>query len=168
MKRALPFVALLAVTGCAHLPLVEGEREQSHAPTPLAQLEQMALSAAPNASPLWLTATANRPAGEFPMFLMLNGQPTYVGVLTSTGASVTNATTGVPFTLNGGEVLKFVCDAEAWLTPGGTASLTFSSANLGHPIPAKTAYFMITKETTTTIALISTSGTANCGVWRML
>ena len=118
-----------------------------------------------------------RPAGELALFFALNGEPTKLGVLTSSGASVNNSTTAVTFTLPSrtiggtafyGTVLKVVCDAKAYITPGATASGTATAATYGHPTLAETPYYLILQDTTSQLAAISASGTANCAVFQML
>lgn len=112
-------------------------------------------------------AFAGRPASEYVLYLFLNGEPSRAGVLISTGSSITNATTATPFTLLGGSVLKIICDAKAFVNVGGTASASYTNANLGHPVLADTPYYLVLGASTTTISSISATGTTNCTVWTM-
>lgn len=112
-------------------------------------------------------AFAGRPPTEFNLFLFLNGEPTRLGVLTSTGTSINNTTTASTFTITAGAVLKVICDAKAFITPGSTASASYTNANLGHPVLADTPYYLVLGASTTTLASISASGTTNCTVWQM-
>lgn len=110
---------------------------------------------------------AARPASDFSLRTIRTGEPVYVGTLTSTGTSVSNATTAFPFTLNGGELLKFICDAEGWVNPGATAGLTFTAATIA-TLSRRRAHYLLLRSPTTAISMISTTGTANCAVWKML
>lgn len=119
---------------------------------------------------LALPASAGRPMSELQLLTMLNGQETLLGVLTSSGSSVTNATTATPFTLAAGSLLKVQCDAAAvHIGPGATASATLTSANYKERlVNAYDERFIILDGSTTSLAMIPASGSANCVVWRML
>lgn len=115
-----------------------------------------------------------RPANADQLLLLLNGQPSKIGTLTSTGTGVTNATTATTFTLSAGWVLLFQCDAAAHImagstiADGGTVSTTLTSASYGYKlVNAGDTFFMVLDSSTTTVSMISASGTANCAVWRM-
>lgn len=108
-----------------------------------------------------------RPSGEFAMFLRLNGEPVRIGVIVAT-TSTTNASTAVPFTIVGGSVLKVICDAAAVVTVGATANLTYTNAAFGQPVTAGAAWYVIMGDSSTTLAVVSSSGTANCAVFNML
>jgi hypothetical protein len=108
------------------------------------------------------------PKSDLSLYLLLNGKPTKLGVLTSTGASVTNASTAVPFTLTGGSVIKVECDAAANVGLQATCHGTVTNANYCELLevrPAQRVY--VVPDSVTTISAISVSGTANCMVWAM-
>lgn len=97
----------------------------------------MEASASPRSSVPQVAAAA-RPQGEFPMFLMLNGQPEKLGVLTSTGGSVTNVDSGTPFAIStctgAGQTFMFQCDTGqanvgAGSAGGATCDTTITGAN---------------------------------------
>lgn len=119
-------------------------------------------------------AAAARPKTSDQLLLLLNGQPSKLGTLTSTGTGVTNATTATTFTIPAGSVLLFQCDAAvnvmagSTVADGGTVSTTITSSSYGYKIVnAGDPLFMVLDEFTTTVSMISASGTANCSVWRM-
>lgn len=63
---------------------------------------------------------------------LINGEPTTVGVLTSAGASVTNASTAVPFVLTGVtlRVITIQCDATTFVGFGAnTCGVTTATSN---------------------------------------
>jgi len=108
-----------------------------------------------------------RPAGEFPMFLKLNGEPSLVGVLTSAGSSVSNVDAGTPFAVTGGTVYKVQCDANAFVNVGPTSSATYTNANIGQLVTTSAPLFIVTKDSTSSLSSISASGTANCPVFKL-
>lgn len=99
--------------------------------------------------------------------------PSAGGVLTSTGTSVNNTTTAVPFTVSKGGLYAIQCDAPACVTAGPgsatAASCTLSSASAGVQLAALQLYDvpLVTSgsKTADTLAMISVSGTANCRAW---
>lgn len=111
------------------------------------------------------TAQAAEPKSDIQFMLLVTGNETSVGVLTSTGTSVTNASTAVPFSFVAGEIYMFVCDAKVYAGPGSTAHATYTNANFKPVRAAETAWFWTAQSTT--YAVISASGTANCAVFRM-
>lgn len=102
--------------------------------------------------------------------------PSDGGVLTSTGTSVNNTTTAVPFTLGNGGTYAIQCDAAACIRagPGSStaSSCTLSSANAGVQVSALQLYDVplvsVGSKTADTLAMVSVSGTANCRVWRVV
>lgn len=105
-----------------------------------------------------------RVADTTTLFLRLNGVPVATGVLTSTGTSVTQATTAVPFTFTGGQCWEVTCDGSAVLNIGATASTDYTSANFGHAVTTGAAWYVCTRDTDTSISLDTTGGTVNCNV----
>jgi len=77
---------------------------------------------------------------------ILNGSPNRMGVITSAGASTTNATTAAPFTITRGESLMVVCDQPAFcreLLTGTVASSSYTSADFGRPMEAGKSWYVI-------------------------
>lgn len=108
-----------------------------------------------------------RVADTTTLFLLLNGTPVALGVLTSTGTSVTQATTAVPFTFSGGGCYEVTCDGAAVINIGATASTDYTSANFGRAMTAGTSAFWCVRDTDTNISLDTSGGTVNCNVRRM-
>lgn len=98
-----------------------------------------------------------------PALLLLNGVPVKLGVITTTGASTTNATTAVPFTVSGGTVLMVTCDAAAVFTIGSSASTTYTNAAFGTVMATGVPQKFILRDTDTTIAVAS-AVSVNCAV----
>lgn len=101
----------------------------------------------------------------------------YLGVITSAGTSITNGTTGTPFTIPDGAPLAMQCDAAACVTVGlasaGTVTASCSATLGGVALSAGQLYDvpMVSKSNAAgvdTIAVISSSGTANCRVYRVI
>lgn len=111
-----------------------------------------------------------RPRNDFVLFVRLNGEPSRLGVLTSTGTSVNQGTTATPFTIPSGAVLKIICDVKAFVTVGTTASANYTATTLGHPVLADTPYYVILQAGAgnADLASISAGGTTNCTVWNLL
>lgn len=105
-----------------------------------------------------------RPAGEFVLFNLLNGVPVKIGVLTSTGTSVTQATTASTFTVTGGTVIEVVCDGAGFVNVGGTASSDYTSANFGRPMTAGVSRWFVLRDTDTDLSLDTAGSTVNCNV----
>lgn len=101
------------------------------------------------------------------LFLLLNGAPVALGVLTSTGTSVTQATTGVPFTFSGGGCYQVTCDGAAVVTIGATASTDYTSASFGRAMSTGVASYWCVRDTDTNISLDTSGATVNCAVARM-
>jgi hypothetical protein len=92
----------------------------------------------------------------------LNGSPTYLGTVTSTGASATNASTATPFTLTRGSLLLLQADATVYVVSGASVS----SSN-GVKVAADEKFYLLLTSEQTTLAVISASGTANVKVFRL-
>lgn len=115
-----------------------------------------------------VSALALRPGSEFGLWQSIYGEPVRLGVLISTSpTSVNNSTTATPFTLPVGGVLKVLCNAKAFITPGATASATYTDPLLGHPALADAPYYLTPLNATTQIASLAATGTTNCTVWHM-
>lgn len=108
---------------------------------------------------------ANRPYGDG-MWQRLNGVPVRLGVITTTGASTTNATTASAFTVTGGSVLMVTCDAAAVFTVGSSASTSYTNAAFGTVMAAGVPRYFIMRTTDTAIAVAS-AVTVNCAVHEM-
>lgn len=100
------------------------------------------------------------------LLLLLNGTPSKLGTLVSAaGATVSNSTTGTPFTVTVGGVYLAWCDADVYFNAaGGTAVVAATSANAGQPLVAKERHWWVA-----TSDAISAIGSAafNCAVFRM-
>ncbi|HEY1087544.1 MAG TPA: hypothetical protein VGE37_07615 [Archangium sp.] len=106
-----------------------------------------------------------RPSGAV-LDLLLAGVPVKAGVITTAGASTTNGTTAVPFTLAGGSVIEVVADAACVLTVGGTASTTITNAAYGRPLAVGVPQRFCLRDTDTTIA-VAGAGATNVAVFVM-
>jgi hypothetical protein len=149
--RIFALAALLAV-GCAHAPSPGGGGPDIRTLREAVAAELLAVG----------------PPSEFSLMMLLNGEPTKLGVLTSTGTSVNETTTAVPFTVTAGSVLLFKCDAGSANVGGGTtcenlitdANHRYQLANAFDP------YFLVLKSTH--ICLDAPAATTiNCAVFRM-
>ena len=98
------------------------------------------------------------------LLVRLNGVPRAVGVLTSTGTSVTQATTASTFTLPTGTCFEITCDGTGVMNFGSAAAVALTSANFGHYMAAYTPWYPCSQDTDTSLAFISTTGTVNCNV----
>ncbi len=108
--------------------------------------------------------TLQRVADMTTLLLRLNGVPVSAGVLTSTGTSVTQATTAAPFTFSGGQCWEITCDGAGVLNIGGTASTDYTSANFGHAMSAGVSWYPCTRDSDTNISLDTAGTTVNCNV----
>lgn len=74
-----------------------------------------------------------RPTLPFNLSLWINGEPKTVGVITSAGASTTNATTAAPFTITTAtvptRVVTLQADATAFCGFSATCGTTLATAN---------------------------------------
>lgn len=98
---------------------------------------------------------AGRPQSPLSMQWALYGSPTALGVLTTAGASVNNATTAAPFTLRGGAVVRLVSDLACVVIIGGTASNVITSAQYGTPLVAGVPLILIVPEAATQISVMA-------------
>ena len=101
------------------------------------------------------------------LFMLLNGTPVALGVLTSTGTSVNQGTTASPFTFSGGGCYQVTCDGAAVINIGSTASTDYTSANFGRALSAGQASYWCVRDTDTNISLDTAGTTVNCAVARM-
>lgn len=108
-----------------------------------------------------------RPAGDSVLMQLLNGVPVKIGVLTSTGTSVTQATTGVPFALTAEKVIEVVCDGQGFVKIGATASSDYTDANFGRPMTSGVSRWFILRTGDTNISLDTAGATVNCAVDEM-
>lgn len=98
------------------------------------------------------------------LLVRLNGVPRSVGVLTSTGTSVNQGTTGATFTLPTGTCFEITCDGSGVMNFGTTAALAYTSSNFGHAMTTGQSWYPCSRDTDTNLAFISTTGTVNCSV----
>lgn len=109
-----------------------------------------------------LLVVRNSSAGEFK----------YLGRLTSTGTSVNNTTTAVPFQIPSNAKLTVYCDVAARILHESDSTAN-SGATTGVPLPATTLFATSALSAKTRVggvlsalmAMISVTGTANCDVW---
>lgn len=101
------------------------------------------------------------------LLIQLNGIPRAVGVLTSTGTSVNQGTTGATFTLPTGTCFEITCDGSGVMNFGATAALAYTSSNFGHAMSTGQSWYPCSQDTDTNLSFISTTGTVNCNVRRM-
>lgn len=150
MKRLLALVAVLALAPLSSCTPAEASPRQMFAQV----------------------ATAIQPASEFQLFLVLNGSPRKLGVLTSTGTSVTNATTGVPFTVTTTDcatrVFLFKCDASnANVGAGSTCDTTITGANHRYQIGGVFEPYYLRTDGTTHCLDAPAATTINCAEFCM-
>jgi len=108
------------------------------------------------------------PKSELQLLTLLNGTPVKIGTLTSTGSSVTNATTATPFTVTGGKVVMIECDGAAHVGPGSSASATATNAAYKPKVSAAPErIYIVLQDAADTVAMISSSGTVNCAYFEM-
>jgi len=97
---------------------------------------------------------------------------TLLGTLTSTGADVTNATTGVPFYVPPDAKLTVQCDAAAYfISDDATAITSARGVKLAADVifPTSTGALVrvtVSGQSSAVLRLISVSGTANCKVFQ--
>jgi hypothetical protein len=117
-----------------------------------------------------LAYAQSRPAGEFPLVLKLNGSPQFLGVIQSTGASVTNHGTGVPFNNTGvalkAKVLLLQPDAAGYVLGVTTNNAAVTTAN-GVKLAADERVIVTLLPTEGWLAWISSTGTTNLRVWEI-
>lgn len=101
------------------------------------------------------------------------GENKYLGVLTSTGTSVNNTSTAVPFSIPAGAKLTLYCDTANGRVLTDQSSVATSGSTKGVPLAATTLFptsvgaarSSLSGNPTALVALISSSGTTNCDVW---
>lgn len=91
----------------------------------------------------------------------LNGSPTYVGTIQSTGTTTTTLSAGA---LTPGRTYLLQADAKAYFAPQTSSAGTVTTAN-GTLIGADGSFVVCLKNTQTHIAVISATGTANVKVF---
>lgn len=92
----------------------------------------------------------------------LNGVPTYLGTIAASTTSKTQATTAVPFTIPTGVLLLLVADAAVVFTVGSSVTAT-----TGIPLAATEKWTTALRQSSTGLAAITASGTANLLVFRL-
>ena len=98
---------------------------------------------------------AGRPQSPLGIQSAIYGAPTALGVLTTAGASITNAATAVPFILRDGSVLRLVSDLACVVNIGGTASNVITSASYGMPLVAGVPLILMLPESATQISVMA-------------
>lgn len=99
----------------------------------------------------------------------LNGDPTLLGTLTSTGSAVTEASTAVPFTIPKGKVLLLQVDAAGYFITSGapdSAATTVTATN-GIYLAANERYVLGLRDERASLSWISATGTAKCRVFQL-
>jgi hypothetical protein len=89
----------------------------------------------------------------------LNGVPVRLGVITTAGASTTNASTAAPFTIAGGTVIEVIADAACVITIGATANNGYTNAAMGRPMAIGVPQRFVLRDTDTTIAIMGAGAT---------
>lgn len=110
-----------------------------------------------------------RPASAFALSLLVMGEPSAVGVLASgTGASVTNATTAVPFVMTaatlGPRVITVQCDATAFVGFGVTCGTTLAASSGCHRLTATDPPRVFILQDSTTTINVAGPAALNCVV----
>lgn len=118
-----------------------------------------------------------RPVDLYKLYLLTFGEPIAVGVLTSAGgANVTNASTGVPFSLPAagfttGQVISVQCDATVYFGFGSTCGTTLATSAGCFRVTATDGPKVVIVQDTTTgaTAKINAAGPAafNCIVAKL-
>lgn len=98
--------------------------------------------------------------------LLLSGVPVRIGVITTAGASTTNATTASAFTIPGGSVLEVIADAACVVTIGATASTAYTNAAFGRPCAVGVPQRFVLRNSDTTIA-VAAGAAVNVAVFAM-
>lgn len=107
-----------------------------------------------------------RPSTTSVLELLLNGVPVKLGTITTAGASTTNASTAVPFTVPAGAVVEVVADAACVLTVGAAASTDYTNAAFGRPLAVGVPQRISLRDTDTTLA-VAAGGAVNVAVFVM-
>ena len=107
-----------------------------------------------------------RPLTEALATILLSGTPVRAGVITTAGASTTNASTAAPFTLAAGSVIEVIADAACVVTIGASASTSYTNAAFGRPCAIGVPQRFILRNSDTTIA-VAGAGATNLAVFVM-
>ena len=110
-----------------------------------------------------LAASAEARPTIDPALLMLNGVPERIGVITTAGASTTNATTASAFTVFGGTVIMVTCDAAAVFTVGSSASTSYTNAAFGTVMAAGAPRYFVLRDSDSTVS-VAAAAAVNCAV----
>jgi hypothetical protein len=94
-----------------------------------------------------------RPLTEAQATILLNGTPVRAGVITTAGASTTNATTASAFAIPAGSVIEVIADAACVVTIGASASTSYTNAAFGRPCAIGVPQRFILRNSDTTIAV---------------
>jgi hypothetical protein len=133
------------------------------------------------------TYSPGRPPNERDIILSLNGCPTYLGALVSTGAAVNNLTTATPFlsaplssnSLNGtlaGRVLLIQTTAAGVLLPSCGAAITIAAQATMPPlagtfpgvlVAANTSQIIIMRPDCGWLQWMPSTGSANLLLWEL-
>lgn len=100
-----------------------------------------------------------RPLTDLELVTKLNGVPVRLGVITTAGASTTNASTASPFVIPGGTVLEVIADAACVITIGATASNGYTNVAMGRPMAIGVPQRFVLRDTDTTIAIMGAGAT---------
>ena len=95
-----------------------------------------------------------------------------IGVLTSTGASVNNTTTAVPFAVAQGGKFSFQCTAPVCIlgcTNGSSCSVscTFGQSNTGEQTTTMALFDLPGDGAMNSISMVPVSGAASCQVFQL-
>jgi hypothetical protein len=98
----------------------------------------------------------------------LNGTPSKVGTLESSGTSISNAATATPFTVTVGTTYMIQCNAAANVNlAGATASTTVTSASYGFTVATTDPPFVWVARSASISFVPTAGGAAKCAVWQM-
>lgn len=95
-----------------------------------------------------------RPSNQVAINTLLNGVPVRLGVITTAGASTTNASTAAPFAIVGGSVLEVTADAACVVNVGASASNVYTSPVFGRPLAAGVPTRFMLRDTDTVVAVM--------------
>lgn len=101
------------------------------------------------------------------------GERAHLGVITVAGASLTNATTAVPFAIPTNAKITLYCTAAVQVLTDAFVVTTGTTGTKGVPVAALTLFPTSVSEAKATIAsrpsaVIAIIGTASCDVWQRL
>lgn len=135
-------------------------------------------------------AGPGRPPNERDTVQFLNGSPTFLGALVSTGAAINNANTANPFNATAGgpnltlagKTLLIQASAIGFVLAGATATATIPPVPLvatqttlppvlgtapGVQVPANTAQIIVMRQDQGFLQFIPSTGSANLLVWEL-